>query len=64
VSIEEDWDQLKAGVSFRYVSSDDVMCENLRKKCKKTAFDMFVEEEEIVVEKVNLQHCFVGTERH
>jgi len=29
------------------VSSDDVICENLIKKCwKKTAFDMFVEEEE------------------
>jgi len=29
------------------VSSDDVMCENLRKKCwKETAFDIFMEEEE------------------
>jgi hypothetical protein len=47
------------------VSSDDVMCENLRKNVgRKLHLIYFQRRRKIVVEKVNLQHFVVGTGRH
>jgi hypothetical protein len=46
------------------MSSDDVMCDNLRRNVgRKLHLICLWRRRKTVVEKVNLQHCFVGSGR-